>query len=254
MKVLHWVVPAVIPFLFACLPKKPDVTLTEAPAGPLVQALEQHARAFSTLKAIGAIRVERKDRSRFFDNAGILVNGQEQFRIEAYSPLGQVLLTVLWDGSDILLDLGGERKSSRPGSSGLERILGAELDPAELCAVLSGNVPGILRDPRHRLLCAPNGSCVLELDLDNALVKVYPPLGWDPALSLPSYEVFRNDRLVYRVRYESFERISGYLLPRKIILDNRDRRVTVTVEYAEAEINVPVSERAFRIDESGDRE
>ncbi|HUJ17456.1 MAG TPA: hypothetical protein VL197_05625 [Nitrospirota bacterium] len=254
MKTSRLVALVLVPLLASCLPKVPEIPMTEAPAGPLVQALEEHSRSFSTLKAIAGIRAARRDRRRSFDNVGILVNGQKQFRIEAFGPLGESLVTLLWDGNQVMLDLSGERRMMDPKNPALERILGADVDPADLCTILSGNVPGILADSRSRMLCAPNGSCVLELTRGATVVKVRPPLGWELPLSiLPPFEVYRGGTLVYQVRYESIEPVAGYSLPRRIVVENPEKRASLVVDYAEADVNGPLDAGAFTITGGGER-
>lgn len=240
----------IIPLLFAC-PKKPEIPMTEVPAGPLLQALEERSRAFASLKAIAEIRVVRKDRKRSFDSVGILVNGRKQFRIEAYGPLGQTLVTLISNGKEVMLDLEGQRRLLEPGSWQLERVLGANLGPAELCAILSGNLPVLASASDSRLLCAADGRCVLEVRGQDALVRVYQDATEESGESpVRSYEVYRGGRPVYHVKFESFARISGYALPLKISVENRDKRTSLTVDYAEAEVNVPLDARAFIIQEA----
>lgn len=246
MKTARLIPFIILPLLFACAPRKPEIPMTEAPAGPLVQALEQRGRTFSTLKAIASIRVARKDRKRSFESVGILVKDQERFRIEAYTPLGQNVVTVMWDGRVVMIDLEGERRFLEPGSGALERVLGADVDPAELCAILSGNIPGILAGSQAKLLCAANGRCVLELRREDRTVRAYPEAGREPGEpAVRSYDVYHGGHPVYHVEFESFRRISGYPLPMKIAVENRDKRMSLTVEYAEAELNVPLDVRAF---------
>lgn len=248
MKTFRIIPFIILPLLFACVHKKPEIPMTEVPAGPLVQALEQRGRAFSTLKAIASIRVVRKDRKRSFESVGILVKDQERFRIEAFTPLGQTAVTVLWNGKEVMLDAEGERRFLEPGSWALERVLGADVDPAELCAILSGNVPGILAGSETKLLCAADGRCVLELKREDRLVRIYHEAAQEssePAIS--SYDVYHGGHQAYHVEFESFRRISGYALPMKIAVENRDKRMSLTVEYAEAELNLPLDARAFMI-------
>lgn len=253
MKICRLIPFIIIPFLFAC-PKKPEVPMTEVPAGPLVQALEQRSRAFSTLKALAGVRVVRKDRKRSFDTVGILLKNQKQFRIEAYGPLGQTIVTVVWNGKEVMLDLEGERRFLEPRSWALERVLGAEVDPVELSAILSGNVPGMASGTDSKLLCTADGRCVLELRREDTLVKVYPDTdGVTKEPVIRSCEVYHDGRPVYQVKFESLETISGYPLPRKITVENRDKRMSMTVEYAEAELNVTLDARAFVIPEGADR-
>jgi hypothetical protein len=237
---------AVIPLLFSCLPKQPEIPMTEVPAGPLVQALEQRRQSFSTLKALASVLAVRKDRKRSFESVGILLKGREELRIEAYGPLGETLITLLWTGKDVLLDLQGKRRVLEPKGPGLERLLGVDMGPAELCAVLSGNVPGVAAASRAALLCAPDNRCVLELRGEDTLVRVPLDGGRAPEDgSVPSYEVYRGKKMIYRASFGSFERVSGYLLPKRIVVENPGKRASLTVEYADVDVNVPLDEGAF---------
>ena len=69
---------AVISLLSACLPKQPVIPLTEVPAGPLLQALEQRRQSFAGLKAVAVVESVRKGRKRAFDNVGIVVASQDR--------------------------------------------------------------------------------------------------------------------------------------------------------------------------------
>jgi hypothetical protein len=252
VKIARFIPLVIIPLLFACFPKKPEIPMVEVPSGPLMEALEQHSRAFSSMKAIAGVRVVRKDRRRSFESVGILINGRNQFRMEAYGPLGQTLVTLLWNGNDLFLEMGGQRRTMQPGSSGLERVLGADVDPGDLSSIFSGNIPGILSGPSAALLCTDNNSCILELRRENTLVKVYPDRGWGPALSrIPPYQVYRDGKLVYAVKFDSHEEVSGYLLPKRVIVENPEKRISLIVEYEETEVNVPVDDQLFHIPESG---
>ncbi len=221
--------------------------MTEVPAEPLVRALEARARSFSSLRAFAALQIARKDRKRSFDNVGILVRGQERFRIEAYGPLGESLVTLVWNGKEILMDMSGQRRILPPKNSGLERVLGADVDPGELCSILSGNLPGTIAAYRARLFCSADNKCVLELRDGDRLVKVRPAAaGWEPeGLALQSWEMFRAGKMVYRVLYQFREPGSGYQAPTRLRVENPDKHTSLNIEYTEAEINVALDERVF---------
>jgi hypothetical protein len=121
----------VVPFLFACFPKKPEISLMEVPAAPFVQAFEQRRRSFQSLKAAAAVQAVRKGRKRTYESVGILLHAQNKFRIDAYGPLGQPMLAILWNGKEVLLRLPGEAGALAPKHSGLERLLGVLHGPGE---------------------------------------------------------------------------------------------------------------------------
>jgi hypothetical protein len=237
----------IIPLLFACFPKKSEIPMIEAPAGPFVQALEQRARSFSSLRAFAEMQTVRKDKKRSFESVAVLVKGQERFRIEAYGPLGQSMATVLWNGKELVIDLAGERRVLPPNSFVLERVLGADLDPAELCAILSGNIPGVIAAYQPGLFCAPDGSCVLELRRDEMLVRVRQAAGRESGpFVLSSWEMFRNGKFVYRVNYDFSPEGAGYSVPSGIRVENPERRMSLSMKYTESEVNVPIDDQLFR--------
>ncbi len=246
MNIRRFVPFLIIPLLFACFPKKPEIPLYEAPAGPVVEALERRVRSFESLKAFAEMQAVRKNRKRFFDSVAVLVKGQERFRIEAYGPLGQSLLTAVWSGKDIVLDLGGERRVLSPGSFLFERALGADVDPAELCAILSGNIPGPVSSYQAKLLCSRDGDCTLELRRGETLLRLHHLAGWDSGpLVVPSWEMIRGGKFVYRVLYTYQGPASEYPVPKEIRIENPDRRTSLTIRYTEAEANVPIDDQFF---------
>ncbi len=247
MKLLRLILLLGVPLLVSCAARLPEIPMREVPAGPLVQALERRAHSFSSLKSVATLELARKDRRRFFENAGVLVKGRDRFLIEAYGPLGQTAAAVLWDGRDVILDMEGTRRVL-PGGAGLERLLGSQVDPADLADVLAGNIPGMARATSAKLRCAETGACLLELDAGDQLVRVRPAGGGDPARPwVRSCDVFRRGSLVYQVRYEAERDLGGYILPTRIIVENTDKQASLTIEYIDPEVNVPVDERDFEL-------
>jgi hypothetical protein len=237
----------IVPFLFSCAARMPEIPMQEVPAEPLMQALERRMRSFATLKSEATLEVIRKERRRFFDNAGVVVKGRDRFRIEAYGPLGQSVAALVWNGRDVLLDLEGTLRVL-PGGAGLERLLGNDVDPADLADILAGNVPGMVRTTSAKLRCAASGACLLDLRGKDTTVRVHPAAGAEPAdAPVRSCEVFRKGSLLYQVRYEAAREVAGYLLPTRIIVENPDKQVSLTIQYAEPEVNVPVDESDFQL-------
>ncbi len=249
MRILRVIVLALLPLLFACLPKKTEVQLMEIPAGPLAQALEERRAAFVGLKVLASAEMFRSGRKRSYENVGIMLDGLHRFRMEAFGPLGQSLAVLLWNGRELLLRT-DDGRIVRPDAAGLEKIFGIALDAAELCAVLSANVPGTAPLAAARAFREPDGGLQVEF-ADGADRRRYflRPLeivsGHE--VRITASELSRSGALVYRARYPRMERVSGYLIPKAVKIENPEKKALFTVEYADVDMNVPLPDEAFSL-------
>ena len=242
----------VIPLLFSCLPKKPEIPMVEVPAGPLLQALEQRRQSFAGLKAMASIDVVKRGGKRTLENVGIVLDGVRRFRIEAFGPLGQSALALVWDGRELFARLPGNDGVVRQGPAGLERLLGEGLEVQELCAILSGNTPLIAQPSEARLFCGQNGDCMLELSQGDSVRRIRVQLPSKPG-NMPkpvSQELYRSGRLIYLARFDKTAEIAHYLLPMTLVVENPDKKLLLTISYSDAEVNVPISEEAFLLNDA----
>jgi hypothetical protein len=249
VKIPRLIPVVIIPLLFACLPKKPEIPLTEVPSGPLCQMLEQRRQSFSGLKTVASVKVVRSGRKRSYDTVGIMVDDQRRFRVEAYGPLGQSLMTLVWDGTDVALRL-EDGRVVRPGPAGLEKIIGVAMNAEELCSVLSGNIPADIQPVETRAFRKPDGSSLIELSKGDTLRRVHVLLsesGAEQSLRITAIESYRSGKLVYRALYEQMEQISQYLIPKTILIENPERKITLTIVYDETDVNVPLNDDAFKL-------
>lgn len=254
MKTASLVGLVIIPFLFACFPKKPEISLPAAPALPLMQALEQRRQMFNGLKAVASVETVRNGRKRSYDTVGIVIEGQQRLRVEAYGPLGQSLVTLVWDGVEVLLRLEDGRVLT-PGQAGLERVLGVAMSAGELCAVLTGNLPATSPSEETRAFQGPDGSFVVELSSGDLVRRLYVLLsdpGSGQGIRITASELYRSGRLVYRVRYEQAETISRYLMAKIVHIENPDKKVSLAVEYNEMDVNVPLGGDAFKLSDGAE--
>ncbi len=222
--------------------------MTAIPAGPLLQVLKRHRQSFSGLKAVGSIKIETQGRKRTFDSVGVVVDGQRRFRIEAFGPLGESVMTVVWNGQELLLRMPNEDKVVHEGPAGLERLLGRGLEASELCAILAGNIPEA-KNGAALLLCPANGDCVLEMRSNDVLRKVLvsSPTNVQEEPRILSYEQYRSDDLMFRAEFDKVEEISHYPMPMQIVIENPGKKLRMTILYSEAEVNTPISDEAFSI-------
>jgi len=217
--------------------------MTEVPAAPLVRELDRRRESFSGLKAAARVQTERKGRKRVYESVALLQQGQAKFRIEGYGALGEPVFDALWDGKDLMLRMPGEADLVRTGPWAFERLIGFPLAPSELAAVLSGNVPPVRKSEEARARCSEDGRCVVEFRNDDARWRVHIV----PAspFRIESGERYSGDDLVYTARFDAQEMIGGYLFPKRITVENADRKAALTIEYQDVEVNAPVEDRAF---------
>lgn len=257
MKARRFIALITVLFLFSCLPKKTEIPGTEVPAGPLVQALERQRQAFTGLTAIASVEVVRGGKKRFFDNVGIVVDAQRRLRVEAFGPLGQSLIALVWDGSDVFLRMQDDDRVMRPGQAGIERLLGMSMGAKDLCAIFSGTITEITRPSDALLFCTRNNACVVELpEGDNVRrVRVLPPPASPAgAVRIAALEFYRSNALVYRIQYERMQEVSHVLVPRTIIMENPGKGVTITIEYAEVDMIMNAADDMFTLsDRAADR-
>ena len=254
MKIASLVCLVIIPLLFACFPKQPEILLPEVPALPLMQALEQRRQMFVGLKAVASVETVRSGRKRFYDTVGIVIEGQQRLRVEAYGPLGQSLVTLVWDGFDVLLRLDDGRVLT-PGQAGLEGVLGVAIDAGELCAILTGNLPAAISSVEAKAFQDPDGNFVVELRSGDLLRRLYVLLGdqgSEPRVRITASELYRSGKLVYRARYEQTEPISRYPMAKIVRIENPGKKVSLTVEYNEMDVNTPLGDEAFKLLDDGE--
>jgi len=252
VKISRLIPVVIIPLLFACLPKQPEIPLTEIPSGPLVQMLEQRRQSFTGLRALASVETIRSGRKRSYDTVGIMVDGQRRFRVEAYGPLGQSIMTLVWDGTDMALRL-DDGRVVRPGPAGLEKIVGVAMDAGELCCVLSGNIPAAVQPVETRAFREPDGSSLVELTTRDTLRRIHvrlPESGSEQSPRITSIELYRSRKLVYRALYEQMEQISQYLIPKTMRIENPERKILLTIVYNETDVNVPLNDGAFKLPEA----
>lgn len=254
MKVSRCLVLVALSFLFACSPLKPEIFTIPVPADPLIHELEQHRQSFSSLKGVAHVEIKKRGQKRTFDLVAIVVDDQHRFRIEAYGPLGQSVMAVVWNGKDVLALLPDEDKVVRTESAGLQNFFGQGLEPAELCALLSGNIPAFDAAHTASQRCSPEGVCILELrdNRDHDVVRRIKVINAGSGsiaqnLQILTYEMYRSNKLLFRTRFEHVEEIFHYLLPMQIEIENPNKHLVLTVVYSDVELNSPVDEEVFTL-------
>ncbi len=225
--------------------------MTEVPAGPLLQMLEKQQQTFSGLKAIASLEVKRGGRKRAFDTVGIVLDSQRRLRVEAFGPLGQSIATLVWNGREFLLRLPDDDGIQKPGPVGLEKLFGISMDGTELSAAITGIIPAFDQSSNVRAFCAQDNTCMAEISHGNDMRRVRvlsAPTGPTQTVRVLAQELYRSGTLRYQARY-NWEKNgrADFILPRSVIVENPSNNSSLTIEYAETDINVPVDQELFTL-------
>ncbi len=239
----------------ACHVVPPEVLLPEVPADPLLRTIAERRAAFIGMKALARVTIERTGRTRVYESVAVLQQGFQKLKVEAYGPLGEPLVAFLWDGTAVLLRKPGESEPVSVGQFGLERVLGISIRPADLCAVLTGNVPSVPEGGRVRAGCGADGLCDLDLRSDGSGWRVpfrSAGSGDGTALAVAGADLYRKGRLVLRSTFEPRGWSPAAGLPKQVVVDDPERKVHIVVEYLEAEAGIPVEDGVFTLSAQGE--
>jgi hypothetical protein len=241
----------VLLLLFACAPKKSEIPMTEVPAGPLLQSLEQRQHSFSTLKAIASLEVRRGGRKRTFDTVGIVLDAQRRLRVEAFGPLGQSIATLVWNGGEFLLRLPDEEGIRHPGQAGIEKLLGVDMDGSELGPAITGIVPAPDQSSIVRAFCGQDNACMVEISRGDIMRRVRvlsAPAGHAETVTVSGQELYRAGTLAYQARYSGTQDgNTAFMPPRSVTIENPSNDSALAIVYAETEVNVPVDQALFTL-------
>ena len=95
-----------------------------------------------------------------------------------------------------------------------------------------------------------DGRCIVEFRTGDArqLVTLAPSLpGPGSGAVIESVERYQGSGLVYRSTFASAGRIGGDRLPQRVVIESPERRIAVTVQYEDAEVNAPLDDEAFTL-------
>ena len=198
------------------------------------------------MKATGSVETARAGRKRVYENVGFVLQGQARLRVEVYGPLGQSLTSLVWNGKDIAVRL-EDGRIVRPGQAGLEKILGMPMDAAELSAILSANLPSgdessaaAYREPDGRILVQ-----TFLAGTERLVHVVFPEEVDKQGIWIEDIEVRRSGKLAFRVRYSEKQIVSGYAVPKSVLIEDRKSNLRLPLHSTNTEVNIPLNEEVF---------
>jgi hypothetical protein len=96
---------------------------------------------------------------------------------------------------------------------------------------------------------------MLELRRDNMLRRIqvrYNPSVPEQAPRVVSQELVVTGKLMYRVMYGHMQEISHYRMPLLVEIENPEKKMQLTVQYNDLDVNTLISDDSFILtDETG---
>jgi hypothetical protein len=129
-------------------------------------------------------------------------------------------------------------------------LFGAGLDVQELCAALAGNIPPVPASAVVSAACGRGDLCEVTIRQGDLVRRVQVVNHPSASGSMPTpviSELHRSGKLVYRARFEQVAEIAHYLMPRAVIIENPEKKFSLTVGYTDVDVNVSIDRSLFSL-------
>jgi outer membrane biogenesis lipoprotein LolB len=221
-------------------------------AEQLLQALQARRDKLTSLRAEGRADEMGQGAERVKVTINVLVQKGGKLRLEAESPLGGTVATLVTDGDQFqLLDVRNNRfLTGRAEPCNTARLVGVELPPEQVMTVVAGSAPiegtpsGVSWDSSHGgrdvlQLKTPDGGSE-TLWLSNRI--------WDVAAA---ERKDASGKTLWTLTHEDFEDIGGFRFPKRTTIDEPPRKSDVRIRWKDREPNTAVKDGVFHLDPGG---
>ena len=232
-------------FIFGCGGQHPKPTQFDADPAPFIKRVNERNDAIASLTAELTVELWRgAERLRFTQM--VAVDHQKRLRIDALSPMGSPISTLVSDGGRLMLYAVSQKRFFIGESSpeNLGRLLPVPLDPSELSMLIRGAIPMIEARSKRLEWNAKDGhySLILEGEKGREII------GFDPK----SYDVIRierwiEDALRYAVRFADYEGAPNLRVPQRIRLEVPDGKIEVDMTVKNHQVNPDLPLEAFQL-------
>lgn len=245
---MRWVMAtavAVALFPLSCTPKVVSVPTVVPSLREIAERLKQEDARIDTLRASGVLRWKRGGQRGRAEHAMVLKR-PEMLRLEGFTPLGTSAYSLTIHDGELQLFIPSEARvyQGLASSQSLARFLSLPLEPQQAVSVLCGRVPLCTHDDASVLV--EEGWVVLEMVCHSGWsqrVRLHPA-GLDPAaISL----LDASGQRVLEVAWDEFRKVGEVRMPTQIRVEMPATGDALSMELEELEVNVPVSESAFRL-------
>lgn len=241
-----WALWAAALVLTGCPTRIPPPADFDDDPARLMAAVERRAAAVQTLSGELSIEAWRDD-ERVRLKQLIAVDGQGRVRIDALSPFGQPLSTLVSDGSRLMI-YSLEDKTFRVGAAtpeNLARLLPVRIEPEALSALLRGAVPVMAHDRATVTWNDHAGAYRLELEQGGRMQQVeFEPAG----LRVVGLRMFDGERLRYRARFGDYSGDGDAVIPRRMRFEVPDESVRIDLSVVDFTLNPELPPEAFMLE------
>jgi outer membrane lipoprotein-sorting protein len=227
----------------------PPATLL-ASAEPVWAHLAARRQSLDSLKGLAHVELRAGLRNATLEDAVVVLQRFEAIRLEGIGPVGQPLFLLIADAHQLSLYTPQEGRllTGAASADNLMRLFGIALTPTALEYILMGDVP---------LVTLPTAGALAYRARDNLYLwqgRVPPePQSyriWFEPYDLQPVRFEMEDaggQLVLQVRYEDFQRLSGFMMPYHITVVQPVVGRRVVWHYKDVQLNASLTQALFRM-------
>ncbi|MEO2168818.1 MAG: hypothetical protein ABGY42_12020 [bacterium] len=232
-------------------------SLASASAPELLGILRGRESALRSLDALGKIRVEAPQGTRFRASQVVMAMAPAAFRIEVLAPFG-ISYVVASDGQELAALATQENSVHRGPATALsiQRTTGVAANGEEITALLLGRPPVTADQLRSPWTSRPSGRAgagAVEVFLHAAVGNSSVVIGFARvaiermlvAVPVSFQRIARNGDRLLKASFEDFTGKKGVLIPRHILIEGGGS--SAEIDYRDFEPNKPLPASAFRL-------
>ncbi|UCE84299.1 MAG: hypothetical protein JSV47_07265 [Deltaproteobacteria bacterium] len=232
-------------FFVGCAREIPTYEPADLPVSLVLEQLEQRRNHFSSLRAVGALKV-KEGKQRWSGRAFLITRIPHSLRLEIVGFLGEPLLYVASDGVQFLAWEPGRNRAYHglASDSTLASLINFPLTDGEALLLMAGIVPAWDFREAKLFKLRDSEDLMLQLEDNPALQTLRVWLEGD-GLTVTRIERVLGGERDLAATFADFVDIEGFLYPKRIAVEGE--KFHLSLQYKEFAVNEPLNQDAFHL-------
>ena len=244
----QFVVGCLLVFVVSCQPKIiPDLTDTNRAipsTSYILSKLEARQSAIHDIKAFIRTNISGENFNQSFRQA-MLIKGHDALRVDTYNLFRQVLGSLIYEGSEILMYDPREKKiiSGEEVRETMRRVLGTYVNFRQYIIVFLGGIPNIAH-LQVQIVKLNSDKTVYQFEMTNKKTGEKTDIKVDAnTLLLKSLILTQDGQEAYRVYWSDYKKVKNLSFAHKVLI--KSKKKTVLLKYSDVIINQGIASDVF---------